>query len=89
MIQETVDFVCQSEIFNIIPPPPMPPPEVIPSEISEVFTSSQPITRVFLTSPTKISRLECAISFVKKINNKEYSFQANQCLIDKLKGPGK
>ena len=82
---ESVDFVCQSEIFPIIQPPSTPPPTAIPSETSEAFTPSQPTTSVFLTSPAKVSRLEGAISFIKKLNNNKYPFQANQCIIEKLK----
>lgn len=81
----TVYFVCQSEIFPIIQPPSTPPPTAISSETREVFKSSQPTTSVFLTSPAKVSCLEGAINFIKKLSNNEYPFQANHCIIQKLK----
>ena len=58
-------------------PPPIPPPTVILSVRSEVFTSSQSATNIFLTSPAKVSYLEGAISFIKKLNSNEYPFQEN------------
>ena len=82
---ETVDFVCQSEIFPIIQSPTTPPATDIPSETSEVVTHSQFTISVFLTSPLKVSRLEGAISFIKKLNDNEYLVQANLCIIEKLK----
>ena len=66
-------------------PPPIPPPTVILSVRSEVFTSSQSATNIFLTSPAKVSYLEGAISFIKKLNSNEYPFQENQCVFKKLK----
>ena len=85
MKHETVDFVCQSEIFPIIQSPTTPPATDIPSETSEVFTPSQPTISVFLTSPLKVSHLEGGISFIKKLNDNEYLVQANLCIIEKLK----
>ena len=83
--EDIPEFVSQSEIFPIIQPPSTPPPAAIPSETGQLFTSSQPTTSVFSSSPAKVCRFEGAISFIKKLSNNEYSFQANQCVTKKLK----